>query len=94
MSKMITANMIRRNKGEFCCKNIKGIPIISNIPATTNHKVPTARLYRPVSSTSGGFTNVKKPAASFIPKNNTEQILHRTNEMIICPLLLTYRAFT
>ncbi len=93
--------MIRRNKGEFCCKNIKGIPIISNIPATTNHKVPTARLYRPVSSTSGGFTNVKKPTASFdlrqlipIPKNNTEQILHRTNEMIICPLLLTYRAFT
>ena len=93
---MITANMIKRKKGEFCCKKMKGIPITSKIPAATNHKVPTAQLYRPVSSTSGGFTNAKKPTVSFdlqqlipIPKNRTETILHRTKAIILRPLLPT-----
>lgn len=84
--------MTRREKGEFCSKKIKGIPMVSKIHAATNHSVPTARLYRPVSLTSGGFTNVKKPTVSFdlrqlipIPKNNTETILHKTNARIIRP---------
>lgn len=87
---MITGKIIKRNTGEFCGKNKKGNPIISNNTADTNHKFDTALLYFFTSFTSGGFTKVKKPAAFFdlreeipIPKKERATPLHITNPIII-----------
>ena len=44
MSKIITANITRTKKGEFCSKNKTGIPMISNTAAAVSHNTDTALL--------------------------------------------------
>lgn len=44
ITKIITPKVTKIHMGEFCCRNKKVIPIISTIPATTNHNIDTALL--------------------------------------------------